>query len=150
MKQFLILLLVSYSLLTACTEEVIKPQSGCPKYKELGYLNQDSLKNDPIHVQAVKIEGDCLFLTLQYSGGCREHEVDLVLMLPECATPPLPPPDFRISHDAHGDLCEAWITKEYSFDISGIREKGKSKTDFILNARNAAGEMISMTYTYYY
>lgn len=150
MKPLLILLITISFLFSACNEEVIVDKSGCPKYKEAGYMNQDSLKNDPIHVQSVKIEGDCLLLTLQYSGGCREHEVDLVLMIPECGTPPLPPPDFRISHDAHGDMCEAWITKEYSFDISGIREEGKTKTDFILNARNAAGEMTSMTYTYNY
>ncbi|MGE5447073.1 MAG: hypothetical protein ACM3PR_01840 [Bacteroidales bacterium] len=150
MKRLLILLIASSFLFTGCSEQVIVPESGCTKYKELGYLNQDSLKTDPINVLAVKIEGDCLRLTLQYGGGCREHEVDLVLMLPECATPPLPPPDFRISHDANGDLCKALITKEYSFDLSGIRQEGKSKTDFILNARNAGGEMTSTTYTYNY
>lgn len=150
MKQLLILLIVSYSLLTACSEQVIVPESSCTKYKELGYLNQDSLKSDPINVLGVKIEGDCLRITLQYGGGCQEHEVNLVLMIPECGTPPLPPPDFRISHDANGDVCKALITKEYSFDISGIREEGKSKTDFILNARNASGEMTSTTYTYNY
>lgn len=150
MKPVLTLLIALFFLLTACSEQVIVPESACPKYKELGYLNQDSLKTDPINVLAVKIEGDCLHLTLQYGGGCQEHDLDLVLMLPECATPPLPPPDFRISHNAHGDVCKALITKEYSFDISGIREKGKSKTDFILNARNARGERTSTIYTYNY
>ena len=150
MKPFLILLIASSFLLTACSEQVILPEGGCPGYKELGYMEQDSLKTDPINVLDVKIVGDCLRLTLQYGGGCREHEVDLVLMIPECGTPPLPPPDFRISHDANGDACKALITQEYSFDLSGIREEGKSKTDFILNARNAAGEMISTTYTYNY
>jgi len=151
MKPLLIALSVCFILcLNACTEQVVLPDSDCQKYKELGYLNQDSLKTDPFVVQAVKIEGDCLRLTLQYSGGCKEHEVNLVLMIPECGTPPLPPPTFEISHDANGDSCEAWITKEYSFDISGIREEGKSKTDFVLNVRNSAGEMISTTYTYNY
>lgn len=150
MKPLLTLLIAFFFLLTACSEQIIVPESNCPKYKELGYLNQDSLKNDPINVLDVKIEGDCLRLTLQYGGACREHEVDLVLMLPDCATPPLPLPDFRISHDAHGDVCKALITKEYSFDLSGIRQEGKSKTDFILNARNAEGEMTSTTYTYNY
>jgi hypothetical protein len=150
MKPILILLIVTTFLFTACSEQVIVPENSCPKYKELGFLNQDSLKTDPINVLAVKIEGDCLRLTLQYGGGCREHEIDLVLMLPECGTPPLPPPDFRISHDAHGDVCKALITKEYSFDLSGIREEGKTKTDFVLNARNSAGEMTSTTYTYNY
>lgn len=113
-------------------------------------METDSLKNDPVNVSAVKIEGDCLRLTLQYGGGCREHEINLVLIVPECATPPLPPPAFLISHDDKDDACDAWITKEYSFDISGLREEGKSKTDFVLTARNAQGEMMSTTYTYNY
>lgn len=150
MKPLFVILIVSSFLFTACSEQVIVPENNCPKYKEVGYMNQDSLKTDPINVLDVKIVGDCLQLTLQYGGGCKEHEVDLVLMLPECATPPLPPPDFRISHNAHGDACKALITKEYSFDLSGIRQEGKSKTDFILNARNAGGEMTSTTYTYNY
>lgn len=151
MKPLLILLIAIAFLFTSCSEQVVlPPESTCPKYKELYYLNQDSLKTDPINVLDVKIEGDCLRLTLQYGGGCREHEVDLVLMIPECGTPPLPPPDFRISHDANGDVCKALITQEYSFDISGIRQEGQSKTDFVLNARNASGEMISTTHTYNY
>lgn len=146
---FIILITISF-IFTACTEQEIVPESSCPKYKELGFLEQGNLKTDPINVLGVKIEGDCLHLTLQYGGGCREHDIDLVLMLPECATPPLPPPDFRISHDAHGDNCYALIIKEYSFDLSGIRETGKSKTDFILNTRNAGGVLTSTTYTYNY
>jgi hypothetical protein len=150
MKLLLILLIASSFIFTACSEQVIVPESSCPKYKELGYLEQGSLKNDPINVLAVKIEGDCLHLTLQYTGGCKEHEVDLVLMLPECATPPLPTSTFEIRHNANGDSCEALITKEYSFDLSGIRETGKSKTDFILNTRNTGGVLTSTTYTYNY
>lgn len=151
MKPLLILLIVTSILFTACSEQVILPtKSGCPRYKELYYLESDSLKTNPVNVSDVKIEGDCLRLTLQYSGGCGEHEIELVLMVPECGTPPLPPPAILISHDANGDLCEAWITKEYSFDISGLREEGKSKTEFVLTARNADGEVKSTTYTYNY
>lgn len=150
MKPFFILSMVSLSLLTSCSEQVVMPLNNCPKYKELYYLESASLKTDPINVMDAKIEDDCLRLTLQYGGGCREHEVDLILVVPECATPPFPPPAFLISHDANGDLCEAWITKEVSFDISGLQEEGKSKTDFVLTARNAEGEVGSTTYTYAY
>jgi hypothetical protein len=136
--------------LSACLDPDIVVPPSCPNYVELNYSNYDSLKTDPIQVADAGIDGDCLFLTLQYSGGCKEHEVDLALILPECGTPPLPPPTFEIRHNANDDSCEAWLTKLYSFDISGIREEGKNKTDFVLNVRNAAGEMISTTYTYNY
>jgi hypothetical protein len=89
-------------------------------------------------------------LTLQYGGGCNEHEVDLALILPECGTPPLPPPTFEIRHNAKNDGCKALITKEYKFDISGIKEKGKNQTDFILNTKNSSGVGQNTTYTYNY
>lgn len=137
--------------LLSCTDkEVINMTTDCPKYVELNFSNYNSLKTDPVILIDAKIEGDCLALTLQYGGGCTEHQIDLALILPECGTPPLPPPTFEIRHDAKGDVCKALVTKEYSFDISGIREKGKSKTDFILNTRNSSGTVSSHTYTYSY
>lgn len=147
------LIIVSFSFLLACTEQaeiVQTPQGDCQKYVELNYSNYDSLKTDPIAVQEVKIEGDCLVLTLQYGGGCREHQIDLALILPQCGTPPLPPPTFEIRHNANGDVCKALFTEDYRFDISGIREQGKTSVDFILHTKNSPGEITSNTYTYNY
>ena len=154
MKQLSIALIIfSFCFLYACTEQaqVVEILQGeCPKYTELNYSNYDSLKADPLAVLAVNIEGDCLVLTLQYGGGCKEHKVDLALIVPQCETPPLPPPNFEVRHDANGDVCKALITKDYRFDISGIREQGKSSTDFILSAKTSSGAINSLTYTYNY
>lgn len=147
------LIVLLFSFLSACTEQaeiVESQQGGCQEYVELNYSNYDSLKTDPITVQEVKIEGDCLVLTLQYGGGCREHQIDLALILPECGTPPLPPPAFEIRHNANGDGCKALFTQDYRFDISGIREQGKTKVDFILHTKNSSGVLTSNTYTYNY
>lgn len=153
-KRYLIILIIlSFSYLLACTEQaeiVESPQGDCQEYTELNFSNYDSLKTDPITVQQVTIEGDCLVLTLQYGGGCREHQIDLALILPWCGTPPLPPPTFEIRHNANGDVCEALFTQNYSFDISGIREQGKTKVDFILQTKNSSGVMTPQTYTYNY
>lgn len=146
-------LLVSFSILliASCNEPVaLTDRMDCTKYKEISYLNYDSLKSDPITLINATVEGDCLKLTLQYGGGCEEHQVDLARILPDCGTPPLPPPTFEIRHDAKGDACKALITKEYSFDLSGIRENGKSETEFILISRNNSGVLSSKTYTYSY
>ena len=151
MKRSLIaLFLFSLILLCGCTDQLEIRQNHCQKYIELNYSNYKSLKQDPITIIEVKTEGDCLKLTLQYGGGCKEHQVDLALILPECGTPPLPPPTFEIRHDAKNDNCKALITKDYSFDISGIREHSKTKTDFIISAKNSSGVNISKTYTYNY
>lgn len=146
------ILVIFFTLLVAgCSEPVaLIQENDCTGYKEISFLNYDSLKSDPITLIDATIEGDCLKLTLQYGGGCKEHQVDLALILPECGTPPLPPPTFGIRHDAKGDACKALITKKYSFDISGIREDGKTETEFILISKDSSGTASSKTYTYSY
>jgi len=151
MKQvFLFAILITFLFQSACTEQIETTQDDCTRYVELNYSNYNSLKTDPLSLISAKVEGDCLVLTLQYGGGCKEHQIDLALIQPECGTPPLPPPTFEIRHNANDDVCKALITKEYSFDISGIREEGKNKTDFILHTRNASGITSTNTYSYSY
>jgi len=143
--------LISFLFLCACTDhEEIQLSSTSAKYVELNYSNYNSLKTDPITVISAKVDGDYLVLTLQYGGGCEAHQVDLALIQPECGTPPLPPPTFEIRHNANGDSCKALITKEYSFNISGIREEGKHQTNFTISVKNTSGTWGSTTYTYNY
>jgi hypothetical protein len=152
MKQFIISIF-SFLIFCACTsqEEMrLTANSDCLPYIDLNFSNYDSLKTDPIALINAKIEGDCLKLTLQYGGGCKEHKVDLALIHPWCGTPPLPPPTFEIRHDSNDDHCKALITEDYSFDISGIKEPGKTKVDFILSVRISSGIVDSKTYTYSY
>lgn len=139
---FAVLLAIGFSCTTQ--EEILT--DSCPKYVELNYSNYTSLASDPIVVKEAKVSGDCLVLTLQYGGGCKEHQVDLALIQPECGTPPLPPPTFEIRHNTNGDACKALITKEYSFDISGIKESGKHEVEFTLSAKGQ--ESKTLTYKY--
>ena len=146
-------ILFLFLFLFACTEQALVediPQGSCEKYVDINSSNYDSLKTDPITIINAKVESDCLKLILQYGGGCKEHKVDLALIRPWCGTPPLPPPTFEIRHNANDDSCEALISKGYSFDISGIREQGKTSVDFILSVRNSSGIIDSKTYTYSY
>lgn len=137
--------------LAACSDQVLVSETtDCPKYVELNYSNYNSLSTDPISIISAKVDGDCLKLTLQYGGGCKEHQVDLALIQPECGTPPLPPPTFEIRHNANGDACKALVTKEYSFDLKGIREEGKNKTEFIISQPNPSGEANQTKYIYNY
>ncbi|MDP2888446.1 MAG: NigD-like C-terminal domain-containing protein [Bacteroidota bacterium] len=148
-----ILFLIPFFFLYACTEQaqdVEIRQGDCLQYVDLDAANYDSLKTDPINLINAQLVGDCLKLTLQYSGGCEEHQVDLALIHPWCGTPPLPPPTFEIRHNSNEDNCKALVTKDYSFDISGIREQGKSNVDFILYGKNSSGVIASKTYTYSY
>lgn len=149
---FAIIIGVLLMVISACTEktEELTNKGYCSDYVELNYSNYNSLNTDPITIIKANVDGDCLKLTLQYGGGCKDHQVNLALILPECGTPPLPPPTFEIRHNANGDACKALVTKEYSFDISGIREEGKNKIEFILGVGSSTGITNSATYSYSY
>ena len=105
---------------------------GCSPYVDLYFSNYDSLARDPVYIHDVYLDGDCLHIKLSYTGGCEEHDINLARMHPWCATPPVPPPAFEIRHDSGGDKCEAFITREFRFDISPLKAEGAKS--FTVNA----------------
>jgi len=135
-KLWLILFL---AFIWACAEEQDAPDlkmqtTGVSDYVDLNFSNYDSLKNDPVTINTVSLDGNLLIVSLSYSGGCEEHTIDLARLHPWCGTPPLPPPSFQIRHNANNDACEAWITETLQFDISPLRESGESPVTFFFSA----------------
>ena len=128
----------------ACEIKSIE-QLSCSPYVDLYFSNYDSLARDPVYIHDVYLDGDCLHIKLSYSGGCKEHIVDLARMHPWCATPPLPP-TFEVRHNGNGDLCEAYITREFRFDMSPLKDEGA--TTFTVNALLAGGAVYSETFEY--
>lgn len=127
----------------ACSVKNIE-ELQCSPYVDLYFSNYDSLGRDPIYLHEVVLDGECLYLKLSYAGGCREHTIDLARMHPWCGTPPLPPPTFEIRHNANGDLCEAFLTQEFRFDLSPLKEEGA--TQFVLTSLLANGEVYNETF----
>lgn len=98
----------------------------CASFIELDKEGTPGLTNDPVHIQEAFVDGNCLYIKLSYSGGCKQHSVDLALILTEGGNTS-DVPVFEIRHDANDDLCEAWITREFRFDISELRAEGKNR-----------------------
>ncbi|MGQ8335941.1 NigD1/NigD2 family lipoprotein [Sunxiuqinia sp. A32] len=111
----------------------------CIPYTDLYFYNIDSLERDPVTINEVSFDGDCLLINLSYSGGCAEHQIDLARIHPSCGTPPLPPPTFEIRHNANGDMCEAWFTKTFEFDLSPLKAEFDEDVKIILGG-NMYGE----------
>jgi hypothetical protein len=106
---------------------------GCTSYAVLPFdATIESLPSDELFVQNVEVVDGCLKIIVKYSGGCKEHEIDLVQMPLLCATPPLPRPVFYLTHDDNGDLCEALPREELSFDLKPLKTQYPEGTDFIL------------------
>ncbi len=92
--------------------------------------------DDEVSIVRSEVQGDCLVLEVTFAGGCADHDFRLSQVHPTCGTPPLPPPTLMLEHEAHGDPCEALLTKKLSFDLTKIRETTGNQTNFILVSRS--------------
>ena len=119
-------------------EVVFIEELNCAPYIDLYFSNYDSLARDPVFIHEAFMDGDCLQIKLSYSGGCKTHTIDLARMHPWTASSSAVP-TFEIRHNANGDMCEAWFTKEMRFDLSSLRLEGKK--EFVLTAKLTDGTM---------
>lgn len=115
----------------------------CSPYVDLYLHNYDSLARDPVYIHEVFTDGSCVQIKLSYSGGCKEHTIELARMHPWAATGSSVPV-FEIRHNANNDMCEAYFTREFRFDLSSLKQEGKK--EFILIAKLADGKMYNQVF----
>jgi hypothetical protein len=133
MRNLIIITLLVLGAFSACKQDELKSANvNCNPYVDLYFFNYDSLKRDPIYLQAYKVNGDCLELTVSYGGCTTGHTIDLAYMHPSCGTPPLPPPTFEIRHDSKGELCKMLVTETLKFDLTPLQNPDSSKISFIV------------------
>lgn len=113
-------------------EIVFIEELNCAPYVDLYFSNYDSLSRDPVYIHEAFVDGDCLQIKISYSGGCEEHTIDLARMHPWTASSSTVP-TFEIRHNANGDMCEAWFTKELRYDLTQLKQEGKK--EFVLTAK---------------
>ena len=77
---------------------------------------------DAFVLNSAAIAGDTLSLNLSYAGGCARHEFTLVVSEVFLESDPVQLP-VSLAHDANGDSCEAWLTQDYEFDLTPIRDR---------------------------
>ena len=108
----------------------------CTSYVDLYFSNYDSLARDPIYLHEAFVDENCLQIKISYSGGCKQHTIDLARMhpwIPGSSTVPV----FEIRHNGNGDMCEAYFTREFRFDLSPLKAEGIK--EFVLTAKLTDG-----------
>jgi len=101
--------------------------------KEVAILQENQwneLKMDRFRMDSVYVDGDTIRLKVSYSGGCRDHLFKLWKLPPNALVPP--PVELLLDHDAHGDMCEAWLTRWLAFSLRPIRINGKQEVTFLM------------------
>ncbi len=94
------------------------PRAGAVVVSEAPHL----LGRDPFVLNDAAIAGDTLSLNLSYAGGCARHEFTLVASESFLESDPVQLP-LSLAHEANGDSCEAWLTQDYEFDLSLLRDR---------------------------
>lgn len=118
--------------------------------REVEMLQEDEWEKysmDPFRVDSAYVENDWLMMQVSYGGGCREHEFHLWRLPPNALDPP--PVELALSHNANGDMCEAYLTRWLVFSLVPLREPGKHEITFLLRGSPEMSAYFGeFTYTY--
>ncbi len=79
------------------------------------------LAGDPLQINSVSINNDFLSISVSYSGGCEEHDIELFAGRTFMESNPVQS-QLILAHNAHKDACEAWITETLSFNVAPLKE----------------------------
>ena len=118
---------------------------GCASYIDLDMANYDSLSFDPLYIHDIYIDQDCLHIKLSYSGGCADHVIDFARIHDGSQQAKAV---FEIRHQANNDMCEAYFTKDFRYDLSPLQMEGIH--ELAIYARLDGQEVYSQTLDYYY
>ena len=101
--------------------------------------------SDEYVLNAAAIRADTLAVTVSYSGGCQEHlfAVDASGSFMESDPVQLP---VALAHEANDDACERWVTEDYLFDLTPLRERYEEEYQqesgvIVLLLEGASGEL---------
>ena len=131
--------------LVACKpkkQAIVKEEDGLGAMSEMlvgneGFIevNKDYLgpaKGDAITINGLKVVGDSLFVEVQYSGGCKEHEFTMFTNgnFYKSLPPQLP---LFLEHNANGDNCRALKMETLKYDLKPLRSTQTKKIKVFVN-----------------
>ncbi|MFX1535532.1 MAG: hypothetical protein ACFFDI_15000 [Promethearchaeota archaeon] len=106
---------------------------------------------DPLSISSIELNNDILNAKVSFSGGCKGHNFALIASRGFMESDPVQI-NVLLSHDAHNDLCEAWITEDLAFDLSPLKEAWQQAyqqtSGTIIIHLEGGEESISLTYDF--
>jgi hypothetical protein len=93
-----------------------KPDSGTVLIGGTGEM----FGTDRYVLNVATVTDDILTLNVSYGGGCQTHQLTLVASESFMESFPVQLRIF-LAHNANDDLCRAWLTEDYRFDLTPIK-----------------------------
>ncbi len=109
-------------------------------------LNRDyqwPRETDPFNILALSLNADVLEVTVEYGGGCKEHEFKMNWTGAWMKSMP-PKINLWLEHENNDDNCRALIRETLYFDLAKVQNSSSSSIVIILNG----DEEKSLTYSY--
>ena len=107
----------------------VKPQRPAYVRGELGDINT---RTDAYQITSAKVEGKILYLTVTFSGGCAEHKFRCIGSEALAKSNP-PRRSIKLIHDAKGDSCEEFVTRNIEIDIIPFAASAAGPSEVILD-----------------
>jgi len=80
----------------------------------------EGYSTDAVGIADARVVGGVLEVDVTYSGGCTTHDLDAVAWTPWTDSTPVQV-GIAVTHDAHGDSCEAAVQRTLLFDLEALR-----------------------------
>ena len=104
-------------------------------------IGKISTPSDPVTIKSVRMEGNKLILTVQYSGGCENHSFQCIGS-PVIAKSLPPIRAVQLVHTANGDACKKLIEQTLEIDISALAYKQEAESKIFLNLEGWAERIV--------
>ena len=123
MKRILILTLMAITILSCSKDDDNTNPNNCEFETLISAEQYANAPYDQLNINSLEINDDCLKINFS-SGGCNGDTWELNLIDSEDILESNPPQrNLRLSLK-NEELCEAYITKEMTFDISNLQIDG--------------------------
>lgn len=107
----------------------VKPQRPVYVRGEIGEL---STRTNSYQIESAKIEGNILYLTVTYPGGCDAHKFRCIGS-PAIAKSNPPRRSIKLIHNANNESCESLVTRNIEVDIIPFAASAEGPSEIILD-----------------
>jgi hypothetical protein len=107
-------------------------------------VNRGASISDAYQIDSAWIIDNWLNVRVSYSGGCKFHHFNAYYGGSSVYTE-WPIIDILLTHQANGDLCEAYVTQELTINLNWLTNTDWSQSEFSVILQNGSNEQYYST-----
>lgn len=123
--KILLSLVIAFSLMACKTKKNAMTDSNSIQKDAIQLVAEIGTTKDvsaPVEISGCKIEGNKMYLSVSYSGGCQEHSFKLIGS-PNISKSLPPIRAIQLFHTDNGDSCRELISKIIEVDLTALAYK---------------------------